>query len=56
MLRLFNPHLVAVAVEGGLQLVEVLLGETSVFQGVRAWSQLVLVNTFKLAVDTYQEG
>lgn len=55
MLRLFNLHLVAVAVEGGLQLVEVLLGETSVLQGVRACSQLVSVNT-ELSVDTYQEG
>lgn len=36
MLSLFDLHLVAVAVQGGLQLVEILLGETSVFEGVRA--------------------
>lgn len=55
MLRLFNLHLVAVAVEGGLQLVEVLLGETSVLQGIRACSKLVSVNT-ELSVNTYPEG
>lgn len=55
MLRLFNLDLVAVAVEGGLQLVEVLLGETSVLQGIRACSKLVSVNT-ELSVNTYPEG
>lgn len=49
------PHLVAVAIKGGLELVEVVLGETSVFQGVRACSQSVTAYIAQAVEDTYLE-